>query len=225
MDSKIINFKSMPKETPFAPEWNYYLIEDLITDIDFKLFSKFLLSKEKTILKFSPAVSDGYTGLGMDSTTARFHKLNILNFKNKAIPKIKKAILKTHNKLLRHLKLKLPKHIFVQCWVNIMRKGEKIKPHIHQMNPQTYLGGHICIQTTKTSTSYINPVNQINDPELYTSHNEVGKITLFPNCIPHFTNRHEGDDPRITLAFDLFVVGNVTKTKHMVKLNNETKNN
>ena len=47
MDSKIINFKSMPKETPFAPEWNYYLIEDLITDIDFKLFSKFLLSKEE----------------------------------------------------------------------------------------------------------------------------------------------------------------------------------
>ena len=51
---QIINFKSKPKETPFAPEWNYFLIEDMIKDVDFKSLAQFILSKEKIILNLSP---------------------------------------------------------------------------------------------------------------------------------------------------------------------------
>jgi hypothetical protein len=40
---QIINFKSKPKETPFAPEWNYFLIEDMIKDVDFKSLAQFIL--------------------------------------------------------------------------------------------------------------------------------------------------------------------------------------
>ena len=61
------------------------------------------------------------------------------------------------------------------------------------------------VQCSNTSTIYINPVNQINDPEEYISINEVGKITLFQNCIPHYTTKHEDDTERISIAFDLFV--------------------
>ena len=34
----VINFKSEPKKTPFAPEWNYYLAEEIIKDVDFKKY-------------------------------------------------------------------------------------------------------------------------------------------------------------------------------------------
>ena len=54
-----------------------------------------------------------------------------------------------------------------------------------------------------TYTYYINPINQINDPEIYDSKNQVGKITLFQNNIPHFTNEHKIKKERITIAFDL----------------------
>ena len=87
-----------------------------------------------------------------------------------------------------------------------MRKGEKIQPHIHGVKPDTYLGGHICIQCNNTSTNYINPINQINDPEIYSSKNEIGKITLFQNNIPHFTDIQNTNNKRITLAFDLSLV-------------------
>ena len=98
-----------------------------------------------------------------------------------------------------------------------MRKGEKIDPHIHDVGPHAYLGGHICIQCTDTFTGYINPVNQINEPETFKSKNEVGKITLFQNCIPHYTSVHEDDKKeRITIAFDLLTVD--LKNENILKL-------
>jgi ATP-dependent phosphoenolpyruvate carboxykinase len=87
-----------------------------------------------------------------------------------------------------------------------MEKGKKINPHLHSVNSDCYLGGHVCVQVNNTSTYYINPINQINDPEIYQSKNQVGKITLFQNNIPHFTDEHKNDKERITIAFDLSLV-------------------
>jgi len=84
--------------------------------------------------------------------------------------------------------------------------NDQIQPHIHSSHPDTYLGGHICVSCTNTSTYYINPVNQINNPETYKSKNEVGKLTLFQNCIPHYTDIHDSDEERITIAFDMSLV-------------------
>ena len=86
-----------------------------------------------------------------------------------------------------------------------MRKGEQIKPHIHSTTPTTYLGGHLCVQWDQTFTHYINPINQINNPEIYSSKNETGKITFFPNNIPHYTDIQNSDNERITIAFDLAI--------------------
>ena len=82
----LINFKSLPKDNPFAPEWNYVIGEDFLHNINFNSLSKFLLSKEKEILKYESAkddsgnVSDGFTGLGENSTTSKFKSYNVLNF-------------------------------------------------------------------------------------------------------------------------------------------------
>ena len=204
----LIRFLSKPKVSPFAPEWNYSLGESFIENIDFKEIEKISYKKEKEILKLPNTirnlkVSDGYTGLGENSTTSRFDKYNVLKWNNPEIEKLKTAILEMHTKFLTLLQIEKPKILFAQCWLNIMRKGQQIKPHIHSTSPESYLGGHICIKCNNTSTYYINPINQINEPETYESKNETGKITLFQNCIPHYTDINNSDDERITIAFDL----------------------
>ena len=208
---KIINFKSAQKNNFFAPEWNYYIFESKIHKINFNNLSKCLLKKEKEILKLPPTfkvgkITDGYTGLGKNSTTMRFNRYNVFNWKNKNISLLKENIINFHNNIINYFKLPPVNELYIQCWVNIMRKGEKIQPHIHGVRPDTYLGGHICIQCNNTSTNYINPINQINDPEIYSSKNEIGKITLFQNNIPHFTDIQNTNNERITLAFDLSLV-------------------
>ena len=205
---EIINFKSQPKNNFFAPEWDYYMAEDFIVDIDFNDLTKFLLNKKKEILKVPHTIllnkiSDGYTGLGEKSTTARSGNYNIFNWDNENIYKLKNNILTMHRKFLTFFKQELPKELYIQSWVNIMDKGQKINMHLHDMCPDTYLGGHICIQCNGTSTYYVNPINQINDPETFKSENKVGKITLFQNNIPHYSDEHKSDKKRITIAFDL----------------------
>lgn len=208
---QIINIKNKPKNNFFAPEWNYFIAETFIEDVDFKKLSKFILSKEKDILKLPNTIkgnnfSDGGTGLGKDSTTARYNKYNVLHWENENIEKIKKNILNSYEKFLKFFNFKLPKELYIQCWVNIMRKGEQIKPHIHATHPDSYLGGHICIQVDNTSTFYINPIDQIDNLELYESKNEIGKLTLFQNNIPHYTSVNNSNMERITIAFDLSLV-------------------
>ena len=134
MFPKIVNFKSLPKKNYFAPEWDYYIIENIIKKVNFKSLSKFLLKKEKELLKITKPILkastvDGYTGLGENSITSRYASFNVFNFKNKELYKISKEIINIHKTLLNFLKIETPKNLWIQCWFNVMRKGEFIKPH------------------------------------------------------------------------------------------------
>ena len=206
--AQVITFRSNAPVSPFAPQWNYFLFESFIDDVNFSELADYILSKEKEVLELPTVIndskySDGYTGLGVNSITSRFNQFNVLNWNHSSIEKIKENILDCHELFLSGFPFNSPDELYIQCWVNIMRKGEQIKPHIHSVQPDSYLGGHICVQCENTNTNYINPVNQINDPEVYNSKNEVSKITLFQNCIPHYTDMHNGEKERITIAFDL----------------------
>ena len=206
---QVIRFVSKPKNNIFAPEWNYFMFEDSIKKINYKRLSKFILKKEKDILKLQPTVTIGnkvtvgYTGLSKNSTTARYGSYNVLSWKDKDIEILKKEIVNFHNKILEIFNQPLPEELYAQCWVNILEKGDEIKPHIHTVDPDSYLGGHLCVQCDDTTTNYINPINQIMEPEIHYSKNEVGKMTLFQNNIPHFTSVHKKSNKRITIAFDL----------------------
>jgi hypothetical protein len=201
---KLLEFKNQGQNNPLAPVWRYFIFEASIKNIDLKNLSKYLLKKEKDILKLKIS-NDGYTGLN-NHTTTRHKQYNLFNFKHKEIDKLKKQIIKNHNKFIQALGLKLPKTLYGKCWYNIMNKNEAIKAHAHSWNADTYLGGHFCVQCNNTSTYYINSINQLCDPTAYQSKNEEGKLTLFQNFIPHYTDKHKGDSKRITIAFDLAVV-------------------
>ena len=202
----LITFRSLPRKTPFAPEWFYQVAYDQITNVDFEKISYIVLENEKKILeKFPPAAKgnvDGYTGLGDKSLTSRYDHYNLFEWPEEEIQKLEKSVWETHRLFLQQLEITYDHPLRLKGWANVLRKGECINPHMHNVTPDSYLTGHITIQSDDTSTYYINPVNQINDPEFAEVENVVGRIVLLPACMPHYTDVHEGDKERITIAFD-----------------------
>ena len=210
---KEVRWKSQDKQTPFAPEWDYRIIEGEIEDVNFDSISNYLLEKKDEILKIKPSRGDGLTGLGINSTTARHADFNVFKFGNNEIDKLKESIIFLHNELLKLIDMEqvIPyMELHTQCWYNVMNKGQQISTHLHDITPTCYLGGHITVQCDDTYTGYTHPAlvpllddDSDNEAFVHRSHNSVGKITLFPNYIPHFTSVHNGDKERITIAFDL----------------------
>ena len=179
----------------FNPTYEYYIYETMI-DFDLDFLKQFILQKENEIIFNYPAHTDGDTGLGNNSLTSRYPYFNLLQYKE--LNFLKESIKKEHDNFLWELDVK-NENVYVQCWANVMRKGDVIKKHSHYNSNYTYLGGHICIQSNNTSTHYVDPYTK----EIFSSKNEFGKITLFPNWIEHYTDEVVDNKLRITIAFDL----------------------
>lgn len=201
------NFKSDKKNNFFAPEWDAHIFEKKINHNN--NLSKFLKNIKNKILKLPPTVknnkySDGYTGLGKNSTTARYTEYNILKFENIEVLNLKNEIIIFHNEINNFLGLKIPEKIYVNCWVNFLKKNEKINIHSHCHDGDCYLGGHYCVEVNDTKTIYVNPITvPDNDPLVYESNNVNGKLTIFSNFVPHYTTINKHIKERITLAFDI----------------------
>ena len=200
---KFKRFVSEPPVSPYAPQWDFRVGNSMCEDIDTNSLSKFLLSKEKEIKKL-PIVSDfdGYTGLGSNSTTSRSQQYNILSWNHPEIRKLKSNIAKNIILYNDECGNKTPQ-LWIQCWYNVLRFGQSIKPHSHSVTPICYLSGHFNVQVNDTSTVYMSPINQLNDPEVIDIKNIPGKLTLFPSYIFHYTTPHYSFKPRITIAFDI----------------------
>lgn len=207
----LIHFQSEPPRTAFAPEWSYIMGEDIIEGIDFAHIARYVLEKEKEIIEKYPPENflgkpdlTGYTGLGENTITARYDHYNFFGWDDFEIKKLKGKVVEKYYTFLESVNVKR-ENVWIKCWANVMRKGEKINPHLHQIDPFCYLGGHLMIQCQDTSTFYVSPINQINAPITYESKNQVGKVTFFQNNIPHYSSTHEADSERIGIAFDLIV--------------------
>jgi hypothetical protein len=215
--ANLVIFKSDPKQTHFAPEWEYVMSEETIDTVDFNIIRDYILQKEPEILSTVPTVNkdnvDGYTSLGSDSLTSRYNGFNVFSWDHPEIQKLKYTVHKQYLSFLQQVNVPRRK-VYVQCWANVMRKGQQITPHLHSVSPFTYLSGHVTVACEDTSTVYICPINQINEPLEYKSPNHVGNLTFFQSNIPHYTTKHMGDKERITIAFDLKVSENYNAEIH-----------
>ena len=206
---KFKGFCSRPPISPYAPQWDFKVGTSVCKDIDTNSLSRFLLSKEKEVKKLPTSLgedetsSDGYTGLGSRSTTAKFQSYNILTWDHPEIKKLKSNIAKSVIDFNDECGNKTPNVLWIQCWYNVLRFGQKIRPHHHSISPGCYLSGHFNVQVNDTSTVYMSPINQLNDPQVIDIKNKVGDMTLFPSYIFHYTTPHYSFKPRITIAFDL----------------------
>jgi hypothetical protein len=205
--NKLIMFRSGGKYSPFAVDYNFYIFESVIQNVDFKNVRKLVLSKEKRILDTTPLPeTDGNTGLGKKSLTSRFNNFNVLSWNNKDIWAIKKSISENLEEFCNKLLIEKPEKLNIQCWANVMRQGEKIKPHVHDTSPYAFLSGHVCISSNKTKTYYINPFKSYEGKggqEVYSSSNNAGTITLFSSNVPHYTDADTDKKERVTIAFDI----------------------
>lgn len=214
---KIIKFESEPPLTVFAPRWCWVMGEDTLTDdaAFLNTLKEIILSKESETIKLNTdkynrfnelhnIKFDGDTGLGENSLTSRSHFFNVLSWEFPEIITLKHYIRIKYNEFLKTIGVEdLP--VYIQCWANVMRDGEEIKQHIHASHPLTWLGGHITVSCTDTSTFYTNPLMCAETAQIYESRNVAGKITFFQNNIPHYTNMHTGTTERISIAFDIIL--------------------
>jgi hypothetical protein len=207
-----IKFKSNEAISPLAPNYDYNVIESIITDVDFDEVARVILEKESIILRdYSHSNKenvDGFTGLGADSLTSRYQYFNVFSWDNPEIHKILRHVKRVHDKFVEVVDIKEPEDLVIQCWANVLRGGQKMTPHLHSCDEWTYLSGHITVKSEDTCTVYIDPINQINNPNEYKSYNESGKITLFQSNIPHYTTEYNGSSERITIAFDIILKDN-----------------
>ena len=80
---KMKSLKIVKSELPlteYAPSYKYFVFENIITKVDFKKVSDFILKKEKEIVEKFPTNGDGDTGLGDSSLTARFKQFNVFEW-------------------------------------------------------------------------------------------------------------------------------------------------
>ena len=130
----------------------------LITDIKVNEFAKKILRNEsKIIKKYSPTdlygeLHDGLTGLGPKSLTSRASHYNVLDWPG---TKLLRGWMRTGYELYNNIK---DKPLYVQCWANVMRKGEQIKSHRHEASPNIsedkHLCGHLSVQVDGTTSTY-----------------------------------------------------------------------
>ena len=203
------HFLSAPKETPYAPSWDCKIGTTLCSNINTSSLSTILLERENEIKKLpvdvygGNKVFDGHTGLGKNSTTSKSSQYNILTWDHPEIKKLKENITKNLIKYNIECGNKTPDELYIICWYNVLRFGQKIKPHFHSSKPTCYLSGHFNVQVENTSTVYMSPINQLIYPDVLSVPNRNGDITIFPSYIFHYTTPHYSFKPRITIAFDV----------------------
>ena len=203
--------------SPFAPEWRFFIAEKFLLRINCNRLKDYLLNRQPEILSIKDNLNDAGTGLGNDSTTARFISYNVMTWDQPDINILKEEISIMHDTYYRDIVDRPTPKVSLGGWMNIMKKGDRIKRHNHGFSNNTYISGHFTVCCDSTKTVYINPhehcdedklLVRVEDGEeysdsLYAATNTEGQLTLFPSYIPHFTTEHRSDSDRITLAFEI----------------------
>ena len=212
-----IHFVNEKLRSPFAPTWDYFIAEKLLSNIQCTRLKNYLLSKQQEVFAIKNNLDDCGTGLGNETTTARSGSYNIFTWDQPDINILKKEIASMCNNYHERVTGKKILKFGLAGWMNIMKKGDRIELHNHAFSNDSYLSGNFTVSSNDTKTVYNNPFSQytkenvlvkmvedgVDDPSYYPSKNIDGKLTLFPSYIPHFTTEHKSDSNRITLAFDL----------------------
>lgn len=198
----IHKMKSIPTLTEYAPSWDFSFGLNKWQDTEkIKTIRNWLIDNEKRIINKYSGDYDGGTGLGKNSLTGRFEKYNLFDFANE-LPEL--------NDMLRFFRISYLEFLeeerndvrdtVIVCWYNVMREGQFVAEHHHGAGYEVYLSGNIMLDTYPTCTNYRCPYDK--DVILPFSNNE-GILTLFPSCIPHYSDPYYGESVRVSIAFDI----------------------
>lgn len=157
-----------------------------------------LLENESVIINKYEGKTDGGTGLGPESTTARYSSYNLLNELSHQSLKEFQIFFKTeYLNFLKELNL-TPSNIRATCWYNILHYGQHIARHFH--GDLSRMSCNFTVDSYNTSTVYEMPF----ESGLFEIKNEPGRITFFNSLVPHWTTEHGVYKERISIAADLY---------------------
>lgn len=198
------DYRSLEPSNPVAPNWNMPLFHSYIDtpeefNRDLREYAETIpnpdfFKKDDIKLEF-----DGWS----TEETNRIPEYNFLDTDNFAVQEFKQFIRSSHDTYLKALDIELPeemrKRLKIQCWVNILPKGQAIKPHNHYCGPNSWISGNYSVTAdADTYTAYYAPSHEIR------LQNKPGMLILFPSWVGHYASEYQGDDKRITVAFDLY---------------------
>ena len=206
---KLIDF-SLPKpKTEFAPTyrfwgWAFHYKNEKNCDI---MRNWVLNNQQRIIDKYDPDdynhIDDAGTGLGKNTTTARYRLYNLWH-ETAEIPAFvdfRKRLYDEYCEFMETLTYAV-KECTIQGWMNVMGAGEQIKVHHHGTRPESYLSGNLHLDNYPTKTYYLRPI----DKGLWNFTNVKGACTLFPSQMMHGTDTYnELNGKRVSVAFDIYV--------------------
>lgn len=205
---KFFRFVNAPPISPFAPAWSAVLAETHVDGVDWHALSQWILAQEKEIhsasLVSNLAELPAYDGNGPNSLRSNYSRFNLLAKDHPQAQALRRQVFAKYCDFMALTGVRR-RRAWLHSWVNIHHFGESIAAHIHNAGPYCYLSGHVSVQCSGTSTVYLEPLNTLNQVIIHDSPNEVGKLSIFQQSIPHYTTTHNADIPRITVAFDILI--------------------
>ncbi len=199
---KLFYLKSELPKTELAPNYKYVILESQLNDTNLILLREEILNREKQITD------------GRDISKSRYRFFDKKFWHRPIIQSLENEIKEHVLKYLGYQLLNVPNELYIQAWVNVMRKEQAIDIHQHHADENSFISGNVCITSQDTKTHYINPFNYFTlNKQAHHSDNIPGKITIFPSTLPHYTDQYLEDKERITIAFDIFVKDHATITQ------------
>ena len=192
------------------------------TDIQFFTYpnnldqvTEFMLSKEQYILDNFPFVSD-YRVFNTNHVTTRSSSYSVFHFIDEC-PELQNILNYIQNSYFNYVdSVGLKSYIkkpAINCWLNIIRQGERINFHRHSDNEISFVCGTVYLQVNETETTFLKQ-NQI----VKITNNVDGEICFFRCDLDHGTNIHQDTKPRVTFGFDIFFDSNtVINVPHFYK--------
>ena len=198
-------WKSPDPRTAFAPKWMVPFHEETLERPDVnEALRQLILEKEPTLKQtIAPKPVSGI----QDGLTSRWHGFNVFMWTESPAVAFQQFVKQAYLSYIQAIGAPRQR-CFIQGWANVVRKGEKLAAHAHDQMPTSYVSGNYCVSTQASATIYHPPYHYdraVRQKFCLRVENRPGMLTLFPSGIFHETTPYEGDDSRVTLAFDINV--------------------
>jgi len=174
---------------------------------DVKQVAQFMLSKEQYILDNYPFVSD-YRVFSTNHVTTRSSAYSVFHFMDEC-PELKNILHFIQNSYYMYVdSIGLKQHIkkpAINCWLNVIRQGERISFHNHSNNENSFVCGTVYLQVNDTQTTFLKQKDTVK-----ITNNINGEVCFFRCDLEHGTNIHQYSEPRVTFGFEIFFDSNTS---------------
>jgi hypothetical protein len=197
-----VQIESLEPTNIIAPSWKFNLWLYSIDSSFIQELKILLEQEEKNIIEKYPSFNDGGTGLGPDTVTSRYNNFNLFRIEDLRITKLKQIIKNNLQNFLTELEFVSTPDFNprINCWYNIMKPGQSINVHTHNLTNTSFISGHVTVACEDSYTYYITPYTK----DKLEFVNNLGEGIFFPSYIEHGTSKHVGSLNRMTLAFDIY---------------------